>query len=174
MSHFPTFRRLGQSMTTVRFWLLALRRTAVFTLAFSLLGLASNAASSARCTSATRAHMATQFRRGVLPPRLAWLPPASLRNVAHDPRGAFDTSLMSFSNHVGQRYFRERIYLPASLPSLAEPWAFTRAHLFDCPFVVRVYYGFSAEDAFSRSAVLEHLAFFGLRIPIFDDTFFLL
>jgi hypothetical protein len=40
--------------------------------------------------------------------------------------------------------------------------------------VVRVYYGFSDADGTGRVALQEHLAFFGLHVSIFDDTFFLL
>jgi len=170
MSRIPTFRRIAGRMRTLAFW----RRAVASVICLVLLGFVSNTVSSASCVAATRAHMSDQFRRGVPPPHLTWLSPAFLRNAAHDSRGVLGATLLTFSNHRGQRYLRERIYMPAAPLSAPEPWAFTRPHAFDCPFVVRVYYGFGGADGVGRIALQEHLAFFGLHIPMFDDTFFLL
>jgi len=170
ISRIPTFKRIARRMRTQGFWLRAVAG-AIFLVS---LGFVSNTVSSASCVDATRAHISNQFRRGGPPPHLTWLSPASLRNAAHDSRGVLGATLLTFSNHRGQRYLRERTYMPAAPLSAPEPWAFTRSHAFDCPFVVRVYYGFSAVDGVGRIALQEHLAFFGLHVPIFDDTFFLL
>ena len=170
MSHFPTFTRIAKRMATAGFWLRAVACLSLLV----LLGFFSNTVSSASCVAATRAHMSDQFRRGVPPLHLTWLSPASLRNAAHDPRGVLGATLLTFSNRKGQRYLRERIYMPAAPLSVPEPWSFTRTHTLDCPFVVRVYYGFSDADGTGRIALQEHLTFFGLHVPIFDDTFFLL
>jgi hypothetical protein len=167
MSQFPTFARWLEAVGRPATWRRLAKESAVAVIAISLVGIASNVVSRSSCEADTRSAVRNEFGPGSALAQLTWLPASQVRNEASQFEGGFVPG--SFSQRA-REFFRYRVYFPN--PPRKGVWAFTRPHVLDCPFVVRVYYGHGGHSGCGASAVRDYVCFFGLRALVSDHFYF--